>query len=87
MWDAATGTPLRELKGHTSSVTSVAFSPDGKLLRAIIKTVVLALAYNMGPWKLRDRLTIALHQEVYAVRDRRVVARWAVPARARRLQA
>ena len=29
VWDARTGTPLLELKGHTSLVTSVAFSPDG----------------------------------------------------------
>ena len=29
MWDARTGTPLLELKGHTSDVMSVAFSPDG----------------------------------------------------------
>ena len=29
VWDARTGTPLLELKGHTSCVTSVAFSPDG----------------------------------------------------------
>ena len=29
VWDAKTGEQLRELQGHTSSVTSVAFSPDG----------------------------------------------------------
>jgi WD40 repeat protein/serine/threonine protein kinase len=29
VWDARTGTPLVELKGHTSLVYSVAFSPDG----------------------------------------------------------
>ena len=29
MWDARTGTPLLDLKGHTGTVTSVAFSPDG----------------------------------------------------------
>ncbi len=29
VWDARTGTPLLELKGHTDEVTSVAFSPDG----------------------------------------------------------
>ncbi len=29
MWDARTGTPLLELKGHTDAVFSVAFSPDG----------------------------------------------------------
>ncbi len=29
MWDARTGTPPLELKGHTGGVTSVAFSPDG----------------------------------------------------------
>ncbi|KAG5651693.1 hypothetical protein H0H81_007805 [Sphagnurus paluster] len=30
VWDASTGNELKELKGHTSLVTSVAFSPDGK---------------------------------------------------------
>jgi WD40 repeat protein len=30
LWDAATGALLQTLEGHTSSVTSVAFSPDGK---------------------------------------------------------
>ncbi len=29
MWDARTGTPLLELKGHTGGVSSAAFSPDG----------------------------------------------------------
>jgi hypothetical protein len=29
VWEARTGTPLLELKGHTSVVSSVAFSPDG----------------------------------------------------------
>ena len=29
VWDAQTGTPLLELKGHTGGCTSVAFSPDG----------------------------------------------------------
>ena len=30
VWDADTGTKKLALKGHTSYVTSVAFSPDGK---------------------------------------------------------
>jgi WD40 repeat protein len=29
VWDARTGKPLLELKGHTGGVGSVAFSPDG----------------------------------------------------------
>jgi WD40 repeat protein len=29
VWDAGTGTPLLELKGHTGPVHSVAFSRDG----------------------------------------------------------
>ena len=30
LWDAVTGTLLQTLEGHSSSVSSVAFSPDGK---------------------------------------------------------
>jgi WD40 repeat protein len=30
LWDAATGTALQTLEGHSASVYSVAFSPDGK---------------------------------------------------------
>jgi WD40 repeat protein len=32
LWDAATGVLQQTLAGHTSSVTSAAFSPDGKQL-------------------------------------------------------
>lgn len=32
IWDCDTGTPLHTLKGHTSWVLVVSFSPDGKLL-------------------------------------------------------
>src|SRR5262249_44989643 len=32
VWDAATGKELMRLKGHTNSVHTVAFSPDGKTL-------------------------------------------------------
>ena len=35
LWDAATGTALQTLEGYTSSVDSVAFSPDSKLLRGL----------------------------------------------------
>ncbi|KAH8661591.1 WD40-repeat-containing domain protein [Tricladium varicosporioides] len=30
LWDAVTGAPLQTLKGHSDSVTSVVFSPNGK---------------------------------------------------------
>jgi WD40 repeat protein len=29
VWDARTGTPLLDLKGHMAAVLSVSFSPDG----------------------------------------------------------
>ena len=32
LWDAATGAPRQPLKGHSDWVSSVAFSPDGKLV-------------------------------------------------------
>lgn len=32
MWDAATGEPLRTLSGHTASVWSAAYSPDGRTI-------------------------------------------------------
>ena len=32
LWDAATGTEIRQFVGHTDGVTSVAFSPDGMRL-------------------------------------------------------
>jgi WD40 repeat protein len=30
IWDTETGTEVRTLTGHTSSVTAVAIAPDGK---------------------------------------------------------
>jgi WD40 repeat protein len=35
LWDAVTGALLQTLKGHSSFVYSVAFSPDGKLLPSL----------------------------------------------------
>jgi WD40 repeat protein len=32
VWDAKTGQPVAELRGHTQSVVSAAFSPDGKFV-------------------------------------------------------
>jgi WD40 repeat protein len=32
LWDAVTGAALQTLEGHSGSVSSVTFSPDGKLL-------------------------------------------------------
>jgi WD40 repeat protein len=32
LWEVASGREVRTLKGHTGSVNSVAFSPDGRLL-------------------------------------------------------
>lgn len=38
----------------------------GKVMRQIFKVIVLALAYRMGPWKLRNQLTLALEKEIMA---------------------
>jgi WD40 repeat protein len=32
LWDVPTGRPLGKLKGHTASITSLAFTPDGRTL-------------------------------------------------------
>ncbi|KAF2806246.1 uncharacterized protein BDZ99DRAFT_465893 [Mytilinidion resinicola] len=32
LWDASLGVALRTLEGHSSGVTALAFSPEGKLL-------------------------------------------------------
>jgi eukaryotic-like serine/threonine-protein kinase len=32
VWDSQTGTVVRNFRGHTGIVTSVAFTPDGRLL-------------------------------------------------------
>jgi WD40 repeat protein len=32
LWEAGTGVALQTLEGHSSAVTTVAFSPDGKVL-------------------------------------------------------
>lgn len=42
--------------------------PVDAVERQIFKVVVLALAYRMGSWKLRDRLTLALEEEIMAGR-------------------
>jgi WD40 repeat protein len=35
LWDATTGAALHTLNSHSSDVTSVAFSPDGKLVHTL----------------------------------------------------
>jgi WD domain, G-beta repeat len=44
LWESGTGTVLRVLKGHSSGVVSVAFSPDGHTLAsaAAHRTITLA---------------------------------------------
>jgi WD40 repeat protein len=36
LWDATTGAALQTLKGYRGSVTSVAFSPDGKAMNTLL---------------------------------------------------
>jgi WD40 repeat protein len=36
LWDTVTGTALQTLEGQTDPVTSVAFSPDGKVGNALL---------------------------------------------------
>jgi WD40 repeat protein len=57
VWDLATGKPIRRLMGHTRPATSLAVSPDGKLVLAGSedKTVVL---WDLETGKERHRLFI-----------------------------
>jgi tetratricopeptide (TPR) repeat protein len=48
VWDARTGSPLLELKGHTSVVTSAAFSPDGS------RIVTTSLGQTAKVWDARS---------------------------------
>jgi COMPASS component SWD3 len=32
LWDVKTGREIRTLKGHSSFINSVAFSPDGRII-------------------------------------------------------
>ncbi len=36
VWDLASGSQLAEFTGHTSTVTDVAFSPDGRSLASSV---------------------------------------------------
>jgi WD40 repeat protein len=38
LWDAGTGAALQTLKGHTSELRAVAFSPDGKTVVSYFDT-------------------------------------------------
>ena len=48
VWDAQTGQELLSLKGHTASVSSVAYSPDGK-----------RLASGSGTWDATKRAFVS----------------------------
>jgi WD40 repeat protein len=48
LWDRTTGQELRALKGHTDSVSSVAFSPDGKALASRSQNTIKLWEVNTG---------------------------------------
>ena len=52
LWDVATATSLRVYQGHTKEVTSVSFSPDGRLALSGAMTT----RYGYGTW-LRGRVS------------------------------
>ena len=69
VWDAQTGQETLTLKGHSSDVNSVSFSPDGK--RIVSGSVDKTMDPNRGP---------CVHSNV-AASDRQLFARHSPPRR------
>ena len=64
LWDIATGTIKTELTGHVSSVTSIAFSPDGSTLASCSSNQLYLWDWRTG----EQKLSISGHSRpVYAI--------------------
>jgi outer membrane protein OmpA-like peptidoglycan-associated protein len=64
LYDFVSGTMIGVLKGHTSPVTALAFSPDGKLLASI------SLDLSIRLWDLHQRRTLQVwgeHEQVASI--------------------
>ena len=75
LWDVASGQLVRTLKGHTDWVTSVAFSPDGRLLASASnpKTVWLWDAQTGALLRTLDRDIDRVVRRVDFAPDRRLL--------------
>jgi WD40 repeat protein len=61
LWDAATGTPIRTLLGHTNVVTALAFSPDGRQLASA------SPRHGVGVWEVASGRLLRVLPEAWSV--------------------